>query len=97
MIGNNKNIHSLSRDLISVLTEKAILEKDNFTLGKIENRLKTKFNSTFSDCFEHPEYLKHVLKEFFDDYDDIIDSIKNDLVDIVMNREIRNFLRVLEE
>jgi hypothetical protein len=88
---------TLSRDLVAVLIEKAIIEQKFHSLEKMQDRLKSKFDAGFADCYEHPEYLKETLSEFFKDYGDIIESVKNDLVDIVMNKDIRNFIRVLEE
>lgn len=93
----NHSNDQLSRDLVAVLIEKAIIEKKYHSLDKIQDHLRSNYGATFTDCYEHPEYLKETLPKFFEDYSDIIESIKTDLVTIVMNKDIRNFIRILED
>ena len=93
----NPSNNELSRDLVAVLIEKAIIEQKFHSLEKIQDSLKSKFDASFADCYEHPEYLKEILVEYFKNYQEIIESIKNDLVNIVMNKDIKHFIMVLEE
>ena len=34
-------------------------------LDEVNSRLYKKFNSSISECYEHPEYLKKILQEIF--------------------------------
>jgi hypothetical protein len=49
-------------------------------LDEVNSRLYKKFNSSISDCFEHPVYLKEILKEIFGQaHDEITKSIVDEM------------------
>ena len=49
------------------------------------------------DCYEHPEYLRTILKDVYkDDYHSIIDEIRLHLDELVNVQEIANFLKIMQ-
>jgi hypothetical protein len=49
------------------------------------------------ECYKHPEYLKSVLNEVYqEDYDYIINEIKAQLDELVNEKDIAEFFKVME-
>lgn len=62
-------------------------------LAKLENY----YDCRIFDCFEHPEYLGAVIKEVYpNDYQKIIDEFKIELDEMAAQKEIAEFLKLLE-
>lgn len=62
-------------------------------LAKLENY----YDCKIFDCFEHPEYLKAVISEVYpNDYRNIIQDFKAELDDLALQKEIAEFLKLLE-
>lgn len=62
-------------------------------IAKLENY----YDCRIFDCFEHPEYLKTVIIEVYpNDYHIIIQDFKAELDDLASQKEIAEFLRLLE-
>ncbi len=54
-------------------------------------------NVAIWDCYEHPTYLKPILKEVYgEDYDYIINEIKARLDDLINEKDISNFFKIME-
>jgi len=67
--------------------------KYNMTVAK----LNSYYDCTLRDCYEHPEYLKTVLKEvYMKDYNSIIEEIKLRLRDLVNEKDIADFFKIME-
>jgi hypothetical protein len=77
------------------------IEKTLFDIGKpayetIVDVLYKKYHCYIPDCFEKPEYLKAVLKELCgESYNEIVNSIKQELKVGTENKKIEMFLQVL--
>ncbi len=56
---------NMERELITVAVEHALLQMGSAELDLVKHSLKTDYNCTIGDCFEHPEYLKQVLNQLF--------------------------------
>jgi hypothetical protein len=62
------------------------------------SRLERDYECKIADCFEHPEYLKNVLKNVYDDsYGKILEDLESELGEIASEKEIRDFLNALRE
>ena len=62
------------------------------------SRLERDYECKIADCFEHPEYLKNVLKDVYENsYDRILDDLESELGEITSEKEIKDFLSVLRE
>lgn len=60
-------------------------------------RLDSLYNCTILDCYEHPEYLRTVLKDVYKgDYNFIIEEIKSYLDELVNVGKIINFFKIME-
>ena len=60
-------------------------------------RLDTLYGCKISDCYEHPEYLKTVLKDVYQvDYKSIISQIKSYLAELANVKEIVDFFKIME-
>lgn len=62
------------------------------------SRLERDYECKIADCFEHPEYLKHVLKGVYENsYGKILDDLEAELGEVISEKEIKDFLSVLRE
>ncbi len=90
MVSNEK------KALISFTVTQALLKISPSATNDIGSRLYTKHGCYFSDCLEHPEYLRDILYETFGKgAEAIIKIIKESLAGIEQQQEISNFLNVL--
>lgn len=82
--------------LISFVIYDTLKKMSESALNEVGNRLYTKHNCYFSDCLEHPEYLREILKEIFGNgCQPIIDTINKELAEVAQQKQISNFLVVL--
>ena len=92
------NDDKIKKSLISVVVEKTLLEIGKPEYQKVVNKLKEDYNCFLPDCYENPTYLKKVLEEIFgQSYDVIYESIKTKLRNVESNKQINDFLKVLEK
>lgn len=62
------------------------------------SRLERDYGCKIADCFEHPEYLKNVLKDVYENsYGRILDDLETELGEIASEKEIKDFLSALRE
>lgn len=60
-------------------------------------RLGALYGCSIFDSYEHPEYLRTVLKEVYHEkYNSIIEEIKLQLDDLVYEKDIAEFFKVME-
>ena len=87
---------AVSRDLIVLAIEKALLEMGPVELEMVESKLTQDFQQTIHDCWKNPTYLKQVLCELFGNaYEDILKSIDDSFKKIDINDDLLNFMRVM--
>jgi len=88
----------IMEELITLSVEHALLKMGTPELELVQSRLKNKYNCEISDCFQHPEYLKKILKDVFGDaYQDILKSIDERLQKSSMDKPIEQFLTIMDE
>ncbi len=62
----------------------------------VEKRLSVDYKCSFSDCYNHPEYLSIILKEILgDSYPIIINKIKDQLERHSLDNKLVRFIEVL--
>ena len=82
--------------LISFTISQALLKVSPAATNDIGSRLYAKHGCYFSDCLEHPEYLREVLYETFGKgAEAIIKTIRQSLAEVEQQQEISNFLHVI--
>jgi CheY-like chemotaxis protein len=83
--------------LVSFVITEALLKIGPSTNDEVGNRLYAKYHCYFSDCLEHPEYLKDILQEIFGNGSTaVIKIIREELVKFE-DQYIRNFLFVMSK
>lgn len=83
--------------LVSFVITETLLKIGPSTNNEVGNRLYAKYNCYFSDCLEHPEYLKYILQEIFGNGSTaVIKTIREELVKFE-DQYIRNFLFVISK
>ncbi len=82
--------------LVTLAIEKTLLDIGKPVYEKVADSLYKKYHCYIPDCFEKPEYLKAVLKELYgESYNEIINSIEQELKEVIENKKIEKFLQVL--
>lgn len=92
------SIDNTKKALVSFTVTQALLQISPSATNEVGSRLYAKYGCYFSDCLEHPEYLKDVLHEIFGNGSTaLIKTIKENLVAFVDQQPISNFLTILEK
>ncbi len=87
---------NILKALATLAIEKTLLDIGKPVYEKVADRLYKKYHCYIPDCFEHPEYLKAVLKDLYgESYNEIINSIKQQLNEFAYHKRIETFLQVL--
>jgi len=89
-------IDQARKGLVALSLEKSLLEIGNPVLEKVSRRLYEKYQCYLPECYEHPDYLRSVLKEIFGNgYSTIFGKIENELNEYSYQKPIGQFLTVL--
>ncbi len=77
--------------------EMVLMMRGNANYHLIVAKLSSLYSCSILKCCDHPDYLLTVLKEVYpEDYDSIIDEIKSHLGDLIREKDVEHFFRVLE-
>ena len=88
----------VKKALVSLAIEQALLEFGTPMLEEVTEMLLERYRCSIPDCYEKPEYLNKVLKEFFgNSYKVIVESIKKNLKDHSSEKTIEKFLKVISQ
>lgn len=91
--------HITELDKMAFITsiEVALMKKGNINYNTVGAKLDAYYSCSFVDCYDHPEYLRDVLREVYrDGYDSILDKIKSELENLTeMEKEINEFLKIM--
>ena len=94
----NIDKEQLRKALVSLSVERALLKIGEPVYDKVTKELSKEYKCYLPDCYEHPEYLNKVLKKIFgDSYMSIINAIKKELNDQLMEKPIELFLGAISE
>jgi hypothetical protein len=84
--------------LVAISIEVVLMRTSGPQYFSVLARLERDYECKIADCFEHPEYLKNVLKNVYgDSYGKILDDLESDLGEITSEKEIKDFLNVLRD
>ncbi|HEX9846483.1 MAG TPA: hypothetical protein VGA92_08510 [Candidatus Nitrosotenuis sp.] len=76
--------------------ELVLMRRGNTDYNLVVAKLDSLYNCTIRDCYEHPDYLRTILKDVYnDEYNNIIDEIKVQLDELTNVEEIRDFCQSL--
>ena len=82
--------------LISAI-EVVLMGMGNTKYNSIIAKLRAYYDIDIRECYDHPEYLKTVLKEVYpEDYDYIISEVKSRLDVLVDMPEFEQFFKIME-
>ena len=88
----------IKKALVSIAIESTLIEFGKPVLEEVERSLHDKYNCHIPDCYEHPEYLKNVIKELYGtSYSNIINSIRKTLEEFSAQEPIAVFLKEISE
>ncbi|HZS73258.1 MAG TPA: hypothetical protein VFA69_02030 [Candidatus Nitrosotalea sp.] len=77
--------------------ELVLMRRGNANYHLVMARLGSLYGCKISDCYEHPEYLKTVLKDVYqEDYKSIVSQIKSYLAELANVKEIVDFFKIME-
>ena len=95
MVHSDRYMH---KDLVTVTIEKALFDIGAPAYDAIVLALKDTYHCIIPDCYEHPEYLKNVLEQYFGQASGaVITAITQNLDKSAKNSTIDNFLLVLNK
>lgn len=91
-------VNNEKKALVSFTVTQALLKISPTATNDIGTRLYAKYGCYFSDCLEHPEYLRDVLYETFGNGSAaIIKTIRESLSESGQQQQISNFLYVISK
>jgi hypothetical protein len=75
-----------------------IMRRSGAKYHLIEAKLNALYDSKIWDCYEHPEYLRTVLKEVYrEDYNSVIEEVKLELFELRdMYEQKAHFFKAME-
>ncbi|MFZ1077548.1 MAG: hypothetical protein WAN47_09010 [Nitrosotalea sp.] len=78
--------------------EVVLMRRGNTNYHLVMAKLDSLYHCTIIDCYEHPEYLRIILKEVYKgDYQSILDDIKLELEKLVdIEKEMERFFKTME-
>ena len=86
----------MKKTMVTLALKNTLLELGIQEYDKIASLLQKDYNCTLEDCYENPEYLRNILKDLFgDSYPDILNSLSENMKDILSQQSVKDFLQVL--
>ena len=90
------SLYEMKRTMVTLAIKNTFLELGLEEFDKIVLMLQKDYNSSLEDCYDNPEYLKQVLKDLLgDSYDDVLNSLKENIKNISSHKSTENFLDAL--
>jgi hypothetical protein len=97
--GNIVNLEKIDimKALTTIAIERALLSIGKPVLDKVTVELYKQHRCYIPDCYEHPENLENTLKSIFGySYNQIVNSIKDELQDHMYDQRILALVRKIE-
>ena len=83
----------IRKALATLSIEHTLLEIGKPVLDEVSHALYNNYNCFIPDCFDHPEYLREVLKDLFGSaHSNIVQSIHENLKEFATQQPIKEFL-----
>lgn len=91
------SMDEVKKALVTLAIEKSLLDIGKPTYDEVVENLKKRYNRYIPDCYEHPEYLREILKELYGNtHKTIVKSIKEQLEEFSYHKPIARFLKVIK-
>ena len=88
----------IRKALITLTVENVLLEMGKPALDTFTKKLYKNYNCYIPDCIDHPEYLRHVLKEMYgNSYKTIVSEIMDTLAEFSSQKPIANFIKIISD
>jgi two-component system chemotaxis response regulator CheY/two-component system response regulator (stage 0 sporulation protein A) len=88
--------NQMKKIMVTLALKNTLLELGIQEYDKIVSLLQKDYTCTLEDCYENPEYLRNILKDLFgDSYPDILNSLSENMKDILSQQSVKDFLQVL--
>ncbi|MDH3277570.1 MAG: response regulator [Nitrosopumilus sp.] len=90
------SLDTMKKTIIVLAMKNTFLELGLEEYDKIVLMLQKDHNCTLDDCYENPEALKQVLQDLLgDSYNDVMNSLKENIKNISSHKSTENFLDAL--
>lgn len=90
------SLDQMKRTMVTLAIKNTFLELGLEEYDKIILMLQKDYNCSLEDCYDNPEYLKQVLKDLLgDSYNDVLNSLKENIKNISSSKSTLNFLDAL--
>ena len=88
-----KNSNQVKKALVSLAIETTLLEIGKPTYDEVSHKLFKDYKCYLPDCYEHPEYLKTILKDLYGNSSAIIiENIKKQLEEFEAQKGVDTFV-----
>ena len=88
--------NQMKKTMVMLALKNTLLELGIEEYDKVVDLLQNEHSCDLEDCYENPEYLKNVLKKLFgDSYRDILNSLSENMKNILSQQYVKEFLEVL--
>ncbi|MFQ5440676.1 MAG: response regulator [Nitrosopumilaceae archaeon] len=88
--------NQMKKTMVTLALKNTLLELGINEYDKVVSLLQKDYSCTLEDCFESPEYLRNILKDLFgDSYPDILNSLSENMKEILNQQSVKDFLQVL--
>ena len=86
------------KPVVAISVEVVLMRKGGPQYQLVLARLERDYQCKIFDCFEHPDYLRAVLRDVYGkEYGDIVDKIESELGDSASEKEVVSFLDALKQ
>ena len=93
---SDDSLDEMKRTMVTLAIKNTFLELGLEEFDKIVMMLQKDYNSSLEDCYDNPEFLKQVLKDLLgDSYNDVLNSLKENIKNISSHKSTENFLDAL--
>ena len=94
----NLDQDQLRKAIVSLAIEKVLLGIGQPVYDKTIKQLSKDYNCYLPECYEHPTYLNNVLKKIFGNaYVSVVDAIKEELNERIIEKPIEHFVTAISE
>lgn len=90
------SLDQMKKTMVTLAMKNTFLELGLEEFDKITMMLQKDYNSSIEDCYDNPEFLKQVLQDLLgDSYNDVLNSLKENIKNISSHKSTQNFLDAL--
>ena len=88
--------NQMKKTMVTLALKNTLLELGIHEYDKIVSLLQKDYSCTLEDCYENPEYLRNILKDLFgESYPDILNSLSENMKEILTQQSVKDFFQVL--